>query len=101
MLFQIVHTHTNETCPGQSAEQAKRFAEWWQAVKKAPGIKVLAGYVSPMDHTFYITVEADDYTALAKAMGGLNTYGAGRTFPVLTLDQTLPLAESGAFRMQK
>jgi hypothetical protein len=101
MLFQVVHAHTNETCPGQSAEQAKRFGEWWQSVKKAPGVKVLSGYVSPMDHTFYITVEADDYPSLAKAMGPLNTYGSGRTFPVLTLDQTLPLAEAGAFRAAK
>ena len=101
MLFQVVHTHTNETCPGQSSEQAKRFGEWWQSFKKTPGVKVLAGYVSPMDHTFHITVEADDYPTLARALGPLNTYGAGRTSPVLTLDQALPLIEAGAFRASK
>jgi hypothetical protein len=101
MLFQVVHTHTNETCPGRSAEQAKQLGEWWQSVKKASGVKVLAGYVSPMDHTFYITLEADDYPALARALGPLNTYGAGHTCPVLTLDQTLPMAEAGAFRVVK
>lgn len=101
MLFQIVHTHTNETCPGQSAEQAKRLGEWWQSVKKASGVKVLSAYVSPMDHTFYITVEADDYPSLARAFGALNTYGAGRTSPILTLDQTLPMAEAGSFRATK
>ena len=101
MLYQIVHTHTNETCPGQSTEQTKRLADWWQSLKKTPGVKVLAGYVSPMDHTFYITVEADDYPVLARALGPLNTYGTGRTSPVLTFDQLLPLAESGAFRASK
>jgi hypothetical protein len=101
MLFQVVHTHTNETCPGQSPEQAKRLGEWWQSMKKTPGVKVLAGYVSPMDHTFHITVEAKDYPTLARALGPLNTLGTGRTSPVLTMDQTLPLAEAGAFRSSK
>jgi hypothetical protein len=98
MLFQVVHTHTYETCPGKSPEQAKRMSEWWQSLKKAPGVKVLTGYVSPMDHTFYITVEADDYPTLAKALGGLNSLGSGHTCPILTLDQTMPMAEAGAFR---
>ena len=101
MLFQVVHTHNNESCPGQSSEQAKRFGEWWQSLKKTPGVKVLAGYVSPMDHTFYITMEADDYPALARALGALNTYGTGHTSPVLTLDQALPMVEAGAFRAAK
>jgi hypothetical protein len=54
-----------------------------------------------MDHTFYITVEADDYPTLAKALGPLNSLGTGHTSPVLTLDQTLNLAEAGAFRASK
>ena len=99
MLFQITHTHTNEGCPAQSPEQVKRVGDWWQALKNNPGVKVLAGYVSPMDHTFHITVEADDYSALARALGPLNTIGAGHTSPVLSLDQAFPMAESGAFRM--
>jgi hypothetical protein len=101
MLFQVVHTHTNVSCPGQSNEQAKRFGEWWQSLKKAPGVKVVAGYVSPMDHTFYVTVESDDYPTLARALGPLNTYGAGHTCPVLPLDQALPMVEAGAFRATK
>jgi hypothetical protein len=101
MLFQVVHTHTNVTCPGRSSEEAKRLGEWWQSLKKTSGVKVLAGYVSPMDHTFYITVETDDYPTLARALGPLNTYGTGRTSPILTLDQTVPMAEAGSFRASK
>ena len=62
---------------------------------------MLAGYVSPMDHTFHITVEADDYPTLAKALGPLNAFGTGHTSPVLMLDQALPMAEAGAFRTSK
>ncbi len=101
MLFQVVHTHTNQSCPAQSPEQTKRLAEWWQAMKKAPGVKVLSGHVTPIDHTFYITVEADDYATLAKALGPLNSWGTGHTSPVLTLDQALPMAEIGLFRASR
>ena len=86
MVFQVTHTHTNESCPAQSLEQTKRYGEWWQALKKTPGVKVVAGDVSPMDHTFHITVEAYDYPTPAKALGPLNTIGTGRTSPVLSLD---------------
>ena len=101
MLFQIVHTHTNENCPGRSPEQLKPIANWWQGFKKASGVKVLGGYVTPLDHTYYITVEADDYSTLARALGPLMTVGTGHVIPVLTIDQTLPIAESGAFRESK
>jgi hypothetical protein len=101
MLFQVVHTHTNEGCPGQSPEQGRRFAEWWQSLKKTPGVKVLAGYVSPMDHTFHITFEADDYPTMARALGPLNTYGSGHTSPVLPLDQAIPFIDAGDFRAKK
>ncbi len=101
MLFQVIHTHTNETCPAGSAEQSKRYNEWWQSLKKTSGVKVLSGYVSPLGHTFYITVEADDYTTLAKALGALVPIGSGNVIPVITLDQAFPIAEAGAFRGTK
>jgi hypothetical protein len=101
MLFQIVHSHTIEKCPAQSSEAAKRSSEWWQAMKKTPGVKVLVGTVSPLDHTFYITLEADDYPTLARALGPLLSIGTGHVSPVLTLDQAFPMAEAGAFRASK
>ena len=101
MMFQVVHTHTNETCPARSAEQAKLYHEWWQSMKNTPGVKVIGGYVCPIDHTFYITVEANNYPVLAKALGALNTIGTGQIKPILALDQSFPMAEAGAFRSSK
>jgi hypothetical protein len=101
MLFQVVHTHTNEDCPARSPENLKPISDWWQGLKKAPGVKVLTGYVSPLDHTYYISVEADDYATVARALGTLVSIGTGRVIPVLTIDQTLPIAEAGAFRKPK
>jgi hypothetical protein len=101
MLFQVIHTHTSEDCPARSPEQTKPVSAWWQSLKKTPGVKVLAGMVSPLDHTFYITVESDDYATLARTLGPLVSIGTGRVIPVLTLDQTFPMAEAGAFRASK
>ncbi len=101
MLYQIVHAHTSETCPAKSAEAAKRSGEWWQALKKTSGIKVLVGTVSPLDHTFYITVEADDYQTLTKALWPLLGIGTGDVIPVIGLDQALPLAQDLASKGSK
>jgi len=101
MLFQITHAHTNETCPAKSPEAAKRSGEWWQALKKTSGIKVLVGTVSPLDHTFYITVEADDYPTLTKALWPLLGIGTGEITPAIALDQALPLAQDLASQKAK
>ncbi len=101
MLFQVVHIHTTENCPGRSPEKLKPISEWWHGLKKISGIKVLAGYVSPLDHAYYINVEADDYSTVAKALGPLMTIGTGQVIPVLTMDQTIPIAETGAFQASK
>ncbi len=98
MLFQIVHTHSSVDCPTQSSDKTRQSVIWWQSFKKADGIRVLTGYVSPIDHTFYITVEAEDYLTLAKALGSLVGLGTGRVIPSLTLDEAFPAVEAGAFR---
>jgi hypothetical protein len=101
MLFQVVHSHTSQLCPAQSPEATKQANDWWQAMKKTPGVKVLSGTVDPLNHTFYITVEADDYPILARALGPLVGMGTGQVVPVLTLDQVFPMIEAGAFRTSK
>jgi hypothetical protein len=99
MLFQITHVHTNETCPGVVEEIGERIGDWWHGLKDNADVKVLAGYVSPMNHTLHITVEAADYGAVARAFGPLNAIGAGETTPVVTLDQAMPMADEGVFRL--
>jgi hypothetical protein len=98
MLFQVVHTHSHETCPGVFPDKFKSYSEWWDGLKANPNVKVLAGYVSPIDHVFHITLEADDFSYVTRAIGPLNAIGSGHISPVITLDQAMPLAEEGVFR---
>lgn len=99
MLFQVRHVHTNEHCPGASDELGDRLAAWWAELKANPEVKVLSGYVSPMDHTLFITVEADAVTPLTRALGPLNSIGSGYVTPVVTLDETMPLTDEGVFQL--
>jgi hypothetical protein len=101
MLFQVVHTHNGENCPAGSAEKTKNISDWWQALKKTPGIKILSANVSPLEHAFYITVEVDDFQVLSKTLGFLMSFGTGHVSPILTLDQSIPIAEAGAYRSLK
>jgi len=101
MLFQVIHTHSDEDCPTRTAQQARASVKWWQAFKKTPGVKVMAGMAATLDHTFYITVEADDYQTLERALGPLLSIGTARVSPVLTLDHVLSMAETSAHRAAK
>src|SRR5689334_8583809 len=98
MLFQVTHQHTEETCPGVFPERLEQYGRWWNELKNTAGVKVIGGYVSPMDHTFHITIDADDGAVLLRALGPLNAIGTGHTVPVVSLDQSMPMAEAGAFR---
>src|SRR5205823_3260568 len=69
MLFQVIHSHSEESCPGVFPDKLKTFSAWWNEMKSTPGVKVLGGYVSPIEHNFYITLEADDFGAVARALG--------------------------------
>jgi hypothetical protein len=98
MLFQVIHVHSHETCPGVHSELLDRYGNWWDEVKKNSSIKLLGGYVAPAEHTFYITIEADDYSAVVRAMGPLNAIGTGNIVPMIPLDAAMPLADQGTFR---
>ena len=99
MLFQVRHVHTSEQCPGGSDELGDKLAVWWANLKANPDLKVLTGYVSPMDHTFFITVEADEVGPLLRGLGPLNSIGTGYTTPIISLDQAMPLADEGVFQL--
>ena len=94
MLFHLTHTHTPETCPVRSHETLDHYRSWWDGLNDAAGVKLISALASPTDHTIYVAVEADDFAAVAKAMGPLNTIGSGHVHPVMTLEDVIAMAES-------
>lgn len=94
MLFHLTHTHTSETCPVHSQETLEHYRGWWAGLKNASGVKLLSAYASPTDHTIYVAVEADDFAAVAAALGPLNTIGSGHAHPVLSIDDVIAMAEA-------
>lgn len=89
MFFQIIHTHTHETCPALLPPRAARFNDWWESFKKAEGVKIHSGVVSPLSHTFYFLVEADDATKLSAALAYLNSIGSGQVVQVVPFDKAV------------
>ncbi|MGE0135477.1 MAG: hypothetical protein AB7L91_15770 [Dehalococcoidia bacterium] len=99
MLFQVTHVHTSDQCPGTDDELGASMGQWWAGLKATAGVTVLSGYVSPMDHTLYITVEADEIGPLLRGLGPLNAIGSGYTTPIISLDQAMPLVDEGVFQL--
>ena len=99
MLFAVTHKHDHETCPGLFPDTLASLSQWWDGLKKNADVKVLSACIAPTDHVFYMTVEATDNLALARALGPLNGLGSGTVQPVVTFDQAFPLAETGAFQL--
>ena len=99
MLFQVTHHHDHETCPGLSPDKVAAFGQWWDGLKNNSDVKIVGAYIATTDHVFHMTIEANDNSALARALGPLNGIGTGTVEPVVTFDQAFPLAEEGAFRL--
>ena len=78
----------------QSKDALEYYRRWWTGLKQAQGVKLLSAYASPTDHTIYVAVEADDFAAVAAALGPLNTIGSGHTNPVLSIDDVISMAEA-------
>jgi len=97
MLFHITHTHRQEACPAVYPDRMEMLRHWWTQVNKTPGVNIISCVISPLDHTFYITAEADDFPTFTRALGPLNEIGSGQTVPVLPIETLLQIAEEGAF----
>ena len=90
MLFMYVHTHSVEKCVHDKPEEAKKMLAHMQEAYKKAGIKMLATYMAPHEHTLFMVLEANDYSALDKANEPLTVWGTARLIPVTTLEQLVP-----------
>lgn len=101
MYFQIIHTHTEEHCPGLEPQAGARLNEWWESFKSTEGVKVHLGTLAPLSHTFYMFVETEDYGLLVKALAYLNSIGSGQIVPVAPLDAGMGMVKEGVFYTNK
>jgi hypothetical protein len=93
MLFIATLTHSPENClsrpeNAKAAQENRKFWERRAEIEKETGVKFLAAYVAPNEHTFYVILETDNYKGISRALGPIMlTHHMGRITPVMTLEE--------------
>jgi uncharacterized protein with GYD domain len=90
MLFMYIHTHPVEKCTVDKPQDNAKMAANLQAEYKKAGVKLVAMYMAPHEHTFYMVLEANDITALEKANMAMTLWGTAKLVPVSTMEQWMP-----------
>jgi hypothetical protein len=90
MLFMYIHTHPVEKCTIDKPQENMKMVSNMQEEYKKAGVKVVAMYGAPHEHTFYIVLEANDIMALEKANAPMTLWGTAKLIPVVTMEQLMP-----------
>ena len=87
MLFVAIHEHRAESCPADNPAPVNQLADD-KHIKDA-GVKVLASYIAPPEHTIFVVLEADDYASVVRYFRPMLLIGTPRIVPVQTLAESL------------
>ena len=84
MLFLYTHTHSTERCQADKPEQVtKMHLNYLQNAAKA-GVKPIATYAAPHEHTVYLVFEANDITALENLLTPMTLWGNAKLTPIIS-----------------
>lgn len=63
MLFHVTLTHSPEHCWAreENAQKARDWLEGMQELASQTGVSIRGSFVTPIEHTFYFVLEADDF----------------------------------------
>jgi L-rhamnose mutarotase len=96
MLFIAQLTHSPELCLGrpEHKEKAKELMEWIKNCEKyenEAGVKANAIYLNANEHTFFLILEADNYSKISKflAIGPILTHHTAKITPVVGEEEIL------------
>ena len=89
MLFLCIHTHTIDKCLAGKPEESKKVRSDLIASFKKEGIKVIAYYSAPNEHSGFYVLDANDSRALQRAIMPLTIWGTSRLIPVYSNDDFL------------
>jgi uncharacterized protein with GYD domain len=90
MLFMYIHTHPLEKCVVDKPQEASKIAAQMRDEYKKAGVNMVAMYMAPHEHTFYMVLEANDVLALEKANTPMTLWGTARLIPITTMEQWIP-----------
>lgn len=89
MLYHMTHVHSRDNCPAVFDDKLDLLERWWSSLKQTEGVTVHGCFVSPTDHVIHVTIEADNFALVARAMRPLNGLGSGDMAPVIAIDDMI------------
>jgi uncharacterized protein with GYD domain len=87
MLFMYIHTHPVEKCLADNPQESARILSTAQEATKKAGVKMIANYVAPHEHTIYAIFEAADMVAVERALIPMTMWGNARLIPIIPAEQ--------------
>ena len=90
LLFMVTLVHSPELCFGKKEynEEGKRWFTGMKASAGKYGIKVHGAWVCPIEHTFYIMLESDDFKAVSGFLSPpILTHHNGKISPLITVEE--------------
>ena len=87
MLFMYIHTHPVEKCVADKPQETSKMLSLVQEGFKKAGIKTIASYTAPHEHTIFAIFEANDLAAVEKALIPMTVWGNARLIPIMPMEQ--------------
>ena len=87
MLFQVIATHSWETCEGNSSNPSP-MAERQRWVEGNEEVRVIGAWGNHLRHTHFAVVEANDYDAIHELLRPQGLKGTVEVLPVGDLIST-------------
>jgi hypothetical protein len=89
LLLLISHSHTVDKCPGNEGKDAmdKHYRSLQTDVASRLGIRVIAMYTAPIQHSRFIVLQTDSFEALRDYLEPLYLIGNVDIFPVSSFSE--------------
>jgi hypothetical protein len=97
MLYLVTHSHTLENCPAKEGTEAldKHYRSLQSDVAGRLGVKVLALYTAPIQHSRFVVLEANSVEALRDYLEPLYMRGEVDIFPIISFSERVHALEAG------
>jgi hypothetical protein len=90
LLFMVTLVHPPELCLGRKEynEEGKRWFTNMKASAEKHGVKVHGAWVCPIEHTFYMMLESNDFKAVSGFLSPpILTQHKGKISPLITVEE--------------
>lgn len=97
MLYLVAHTHNLENCPAGEGKEAldKHYRSLQSDVAGRVGVKVVALYTAPIQHSRFVILETESVEALRDYLEPLYMRGTVDIYPIISFSQRVHDLEAG------